>query len=106
MPEGVNLPIVDIVIEANASFEEISNSASSLFRITQIICEYAMINDAIYYCYCSDKPIKRSKNKSHLTHQEYRSMLFCKMFEKNSNVEFFNKTVIIEDSGRGNHYIH
>lgn len=73
VPEGVNLPIVDIVIEANASFEEISNSASSLFRITQIICEYAMINDAIYYCYCSDKPIKRSKNKSHLTHQEYRS---------------------------------
>lgn len=104
--EGIEIPIVDIVIETNANIEEINNSASSLLQISQIISDYAMQHDAIYYCYSSDKPVKKSKNKIHLNHQQYRSLLFFTMFEKHNNPNFLNRTVIIEDPERGNHYIH
>ena len=106
LPEEIKIPIVDIVIETDASVDDISNSAFSLLQITQIIHDYAIEHNAIYYCYCSDKPIKRSKTKAHLNHQEYRSKLFCKMFEKNNNSDFINRTVIISDPQKGNHHIH
>lgn len=106
VPEKITIPIVDIVIETNADIDKIKNSAYSLLQITQIISEYATKNNAIYYCYCSDKPIKRADKKNHLTHQQYRSLLFCKMFEKNNNSNFINKTVIINDPQKGNHHIH
>lgn len=105
VPEGIKIPIVDIVIETDASVEIINNSASSLFQISKIILEYATKHDAIYYCYCSEKPIKKSKKRLHLKHQHYSSLLFCKMFDKCSDLNFFNKTIIIDDP-TGDHYIH
>ncbi len=106
LPIGIEIPVVDIVIETNANIETINNSATSLLQISQIISDYAMQHDAIYYCYCSDKPIKKSKNKIHLNHQQYRSLLFFTMFEKHNIANFLNRTVIIDDPERGNHYIH
>ena len=106
LPEKITIPVVDIVIETDTDINDIKNSAYSLMQITQIISDYAIENNAIYYCYCSDKPIKRAERKKHLTHQEYRSLLFCKMFEKNNNSDFINKTVIVNDVQKGNHHIH
>ncbi|SCY98740.1 hypothetical protein [Flavobacterium caeni] len=106
LPEGIHIPVVDIVIETNAEVNDIKNTAFSLIKITQIISNYALEHDAIYYCYCSSNPIKRSEKKADLTHQEYRSILFCKLFEKNNNPDFVNRTVIINDPEQGNHYIH
>ena len=106
LPDEVTIAVVDIVIETDSNINDIKNSAYSLIQITNIISDYAKENDAIYYCYCSDKPIKRADRKQHLSHQEYRSQLFCKMFEKSKNFDFINKTVIINDTQRGNHHIH
>ncbi len=106
LPEEITIPVVDIVIETDADVNDIKNSAYSLMQITQIINDYAIENNAIYYCYCSDKPIKRADGKKHLSNQEYRSLLFCKMFEKNNNSDFINKSVVINDLQKGNHHIH
>ncbi len=106
LPEEITIPVVDIVIETDADVNDIKNSAYSLMQITQIISDYAIENNAIYYCYCSDKPIKRADGKKHLSNQEYRSLLFCKMFEKNNNSDFINKSVVINDLQKGNHHIH
>lgn len=107
VPDDINLPIVDIVIQTNADFSEINNNISSLLQISKIICDYMNEHDAVYYCYCSEKPIKRHKNKSHLSHQEYRSQLFCALFDKQNNTDFISKVVIIEDSMHNiEHYIH
>ena len=106
IPEYITIPIVDIVIETNSDVNEIKNSAYSLIQISKLIGTFILNNDAIFYCYCSDKPIKKSLRKGKLTNQEYRSMLFCKMFEKSNNSSFINKIVVISDSQRGNHYLH
>lgn len=106
LPEEITIPVVDIVIETDADVNDIKNSAYSLMQITQIISDYAIENNAIYYCYCSDKPIKKADGKKHLSNQEYRSLLFCKMFEKNNNSDFINKSVVINDLQKGNHHIH
>jgi hypothetical protein len=95
LPKGINIPVVDIVIETNAEVNDIKNTAFSLIKITNIISEYILEHDAIYYCYCSSNPIKKSAKKTDLTHQEYRSLLFCKMFEKNNNPDFVNRTLLL-----------
>ena len=53
LPEEITIPVVDIVIETDADVNDIKNSAYSLMQITQIISDYAIENNAIYYCYCS-----------------------------------------------------
>lgn len=106
MPKNINVPVVDIVIETDSDINEIKNTAYSLIQITKIISDFAQLNDVIFYCYCSDKPIKRAERKKYLSHQEYRSQLFCKMFEKSKNLDFINRIVIINDAQKGNHYIH
>ena len=106
IPAFITVPIIDIVIETYSDVYEIKNSTHSLIQITKKISEFVIKNDAIYYCYCSDKPIKRAQNKAQLSNQEYRSLLFCKMFEKSNNSDFINKIILISDEQRGNHYLH
>ena len=109
LPDNINIEIkiIDIVIETDATPKEIRNNAGSLIKISKLINEYVDSNNGIYYCYCSDKPIERSKRKLHLTNQEYRSLLFLKMFEKeNNNDLYINKRIIINDPQNGHHYIH
>ncbi len=106
IPEYIHTSILDIVIETDANPNDIKNNASSLFQISKIIHNHANLHDAIYYCYCSNKFIPRSQNKLHLTHQEYRSLLFEKMFEKENNGSYINKKIIINDPDNGSHYIH
>ena len=62
IPDFINVPIIDIVIETYSDVDAIKNSAHSLIQITKKISEFVIKNDAIYYCYCSDKPIKRNIN--------------------------------------------
>ena len=80
LPEGISIPVIDIVIETDADIKDINNSAFSLLQLTKIIHDYAVNHDAIYYCYCSDKPIKRSDRKLHLNHQEYHNIIMVLIF--------------------------
>jgi len=103
----IDIKVIDIVIETDADPKEIKNNAASLIKISKLISEYVDANEGIYYCYCSKKHIERSERKLHLTHQEYRSLLFLKMFEKeNSDGSYINKRIVINDPEGGHHYIH
>ncbi len=106
LPIGIDIPVIDIVIETSTEFENIKNSAYSLLQITKIIYEYALINEAVYYFYCSNKSILKSKSKESFSNQEFRSLLFSRMFEKNNDKLFFNHKIEIIDLENGNHYIH
>jgi hypothetical protein len=106
LPIGIDIPVIDIIIETSTEFEDIKNSAYSLLQITKIIHQYALINDAIYYFYCSNKSILKSKSKENFSNQEFRSLLFSRMFEKNNDKLFFNHKIRIVDIENGSHYIH
>jgi len=106
LPEGINLPVVDIVIETDADFKVISNSRASLSKMVNIILDYADKNNVVLYCYCSDKAIKKSKNNEEQTNQQFRSNLFSAMFKMNKSEKFLNKVVVIHDLNAGHHYLH
>lgn len=61
------------------------NNASTLSKFSKIVREYLSENDVILYCYCDDREIERSKKHQNLTPQEYRSVLFERMFDKEAN---------------------
>lgn len=105
IPEGVTIPIVDLVIELLDPIEDY-NTSSTLFKISSIIEDYIVNNDVILYCYCDNVEIKKSDKKSTLSNQEFRSMLFCRMFERHTKENYLNKVVIIDDESVNNHYIH
>lgn len=103
----IDIKVIDIVIGTDTESKEIKNTAGSLSKISKLISEYINTNEGVYYFYCSEKPINRSKRKSHLTNQEYRSLLFLKMFEKeNRNGFYLNKRIVINDPDNQHHYIH
>lgn len=106
LPEGINVTLIDIVIETDAPSGAIDNNAHSLLQITKIILEYMRDKDAILYSYCSDRPIKKSKRNLHQSHQEFRSNLFSAMFSLNNAPDFINKVIVINDPDSSHHYLH
>ncbi|MEZ7505376.1 hypothetical protein [Flavobacterium sp. Arc2] len=105
IPEGVSIPIVNLVIELLDPIEEY-NSSSTLFRISSIIENYIINHNVILYCYCDIVEIKKSEKKNSISNQEFRSRLFCRMFERHTKGNYINKVVIIDDEIANNHYIH
>lgn len=103
LPDRINIPVVNITIEKVNGVDTINN-AKTLFQITQAIAGYAFENDVVLYCYCDSAPI--SKRNPEMSSQEFRSLLFIKMFEKQNNNEYLNEQIIIDDPENGNHYIH
>ncbi len=104
LPENVNKDVVDvtIAIEDNKGI----NNASSLFQISAIIKDYLSKNDVILYCYCDTRYIERSILHQEISSQEYRSLLFQRMFNRASNNGFINKPIILTDLNDMNHCIH
>jgi len=56
--------------------------------------------------YCSNDPITKNKNRQNISDAQFRSNLFCKMFEKNLNNDFICENIIIKDLHNGDHHIH
>jgi hypothetical protein len=104
IPDGVIKTIVDVTI-AIADNKGINN-CHTLKQITSIIKSYLDENDVILYCFCDNKEIFRSIKHSHLTPQEYRSLLFTKLFDNLANEEYINKPIVITDDEQINHHIH
>lgn len=104
LPESLTKTIVDVVIAIDDN--KGMNNASTLFEFSKIIKEYLSKNDVILYCYCDNKEIERGKTHQHLTPQEYRSLLFEKMFDKASNKDFINKPILLIDGADNKHCIH
>jgi len=106
LPEEINLPVIDIVIETDSAVHDINNDSKVLIQITKIISDYLKEEEAILYYYCSDREIKKSKRNKHLSHQEFRSKLFSAMFSLNKATDLINKLIVIDDPSRNNHYLH
>lgn len=104
VPEAIEIDIVDVVIvlENDCGI----NNANTLFQISGIIKEYLDENGVILYCFCDNSEIIRGKNNDNMSPQEYRSLLFSKLFDKRSDVNYLNKPIIINDPENGDHYIH
>jgi len=105
VPASINIPVIDITIELLSEVNPVNN-AKTLFYISEIINNYMAENDVVLYCYCDNAPIQKGKNKTDITNQEFRSLLFIKMFEKQNNEEYLNEQIIINDEANGDHYIH
>lgn len=103
IPDEITVPIIDITIEKVNDLAE-TNNAGTLFQIAAIIKDYTIENDVILYCYCDTAPI--AKRSPETLNQEFRSLLFIKMFEKQANDEYLNEQIIINDPANGDHYIH
>jgi hypothetical protein len=103
IPQGVAIPVIDIAIERVNHIQD-TNNAKTLFQIAGIISNYMVDNDVILYCYCDSASI--NKRNPDLLNQEFRSLLFIKMFEKQNNRNYLNEQIIIDDPDNGAHYIH
>lgn len=103
--ESLNVPVVNVIIAPESSTEAYNN-AGTFNQIAACINSYLDENDVILFCYCDKGEIKKSLRRRHLSNEEYRSMLFDKMFDKQSNTSCINKKFIIEASEEEKHFIH
>lgn len=103
LPKSIQIGIanVAIVLVDGAGI----NNASTLYAMASVLKEYLESNDVVLYCYCDNKEIPRSKPRQNLSPQHYRSMLFNKMFERQNNEEYLNRSFVVKDVENGDHYI-
>lgn len=104
LPDNVKKDVADVVIAIDDN--KGINNARTLFQISEIIKEYLTRQDVILYCYCDSKDIERGKGHQGLTPQEYRSLLFQKMFSRASNKDLINKPITLTDLKGEVHCIH
>lgn len=104
LPKSLNIKIANVAITLVSGLG--INNASTLFEISGIIKEYLNQNDVVLYCYCDRKEISRGVKKMSMSPQEYRSLLYSRMFDRKSDEGFINKPIIIADEVYGDHYIH
>lgn len=104
LPDSITKKIIEVVI-AIEDYKGINN-AKTLFALTKHIKSYLAKNDVILYSYCDNKDIERGERHRHLTPQQYRSLLFQTMFNKDNSNEFINKPIELTDANNEKHYIH
>ncbi len=104
LPDTITKEIIEVVI-AIEDYKGINN-AKTLFTFTTHIKSFLVKNDVILYSYCDNKHIERGERHQHLTPQEYRSLLFKTMFNKDNGKEFINKPIELTDVNNEKHYIH
>lgn len=106
LPETLNKELIDVVIVA----EDVKgiNNASTLFSISKYIKQYLIDNDVILYCYCDILPIGVNIKNKQCSPQEYRSLLFKRMFDREYKEDgsFINKPIELVDLNNETHYIH
>lgn len=103
VPTTIDKPIIDVVIAVEENKHV--NNAGTLFAIPKIIKAYLAKNDVLLYCYCDSIEISRTNKHQSLTPQEYRNLLFQKMFEREAGLDFINKLIILTDLNNIDHYI-
>lgn len=103
IPDEITIPVVDVAIELALSANQ-TNNAGTLFQISALINNYIIKHDVILYCYCDMAPI--DKRNAEVSNQQFRSLLFTRMFDKQNNQEYINERIVIEDEVNGSHYIH
>lgn len=101
--DPISIAIVDVAI--TQLDVGLLNNASTLFQIANIIKSYLEVNNVALYCYCDTKEIQRGKNKKDMLPQQYRSLLFSRMFERNSDSTYVNHVIVVKDEINGDHYI-
>jgi len=104
LPDSITKKVIEVVI-AIEDYKGINN-AKTLFTFTKHIKSFLAKNDVILYSYCDNKHIERGERHQHLTPQEYRSLLFQTMFNKDNSEEFINKPIELTDVSNEKHYIH
>lgn len=104
IPDSIDIEIVDIVLELVEHSDQINN-ISTLSKIGRILLNFLEENDVILYFYCSKDDIY--KNKPDISAQEYRSILFSKIFERTTKTlrDYENLKVTIKGHN-DHHYIH
>jgi hypothetical protein len=105
IPKEVTTKVVNLVIDLLVPTQNYNNS-KTLFNISEIINDYLDINDVILYCYCDNVEINKSDKRKTMTNQEYRSLLFTRMFDRRNDNTHINKLILINDPVNDNHYIH
>lgn len=103
--EPLDVPVVNVIIGLEYATDSYNNGGT-LNQIAACINDYINANDVILFCYCDKGDIKRSGRRTEISNQEYRSMLFDKMFNKQNNPSCVNRKFIIEASQEEKHYIH
>ncbi len=101
---SLSVPIVNITIERITDYR-VSIGLTDLIKISRIIKDYLESNNVVLYYYCDNKEIERSKKNLSRSPQEYRNILFDKLFEIGSkNGEFIKDDIVIND--QTNNIIH
>lgn len=84
------------------------NNGKTLAEFSSLIKNYLTQEDIVLYFYCSNDPIIKSSKRKNISNSQYRSDLFCKMFEKQNLIEndFICENILIEGPMNGDHHIH
>jgi len=100
-----NFPVIDISLVCEDDIEQ-ANDIDVLITVNRFIKKYLTDHkDAILYYYCDTAPIIRSSKNEHLSNQEYRQILFDRMFELARFKNAIKKSIVITDLEEGNHFI-
>ena len=90
------IPIIDVslvLVEAKSK----NNLISELFYISNIVDSYLRDNDVVLYFYCDNSEIDRSEKNKHILPQQYRSMLFDRLFKKKMKDHLIKRDIVIGD---------
>lgn len=85
--------------------QETNNTPKTLFELSNIVLDYLVNNNVVLYYYCDISPLYiRNTRQITMSTQEYRSILFSKVFERSNPGNYREKTVRISDPENGDHF--
>lgn len=105
------MDVYEIVLKQNKGNGD--QNYEALLYLTKLVLDFLKENKCIIYFYADYSPIKKSKNHSTLSNQEFRSQLFSTLFEKlkyqtikkKGEFNYILRTTAIKDQENGNHFI-
>lgn len=99
------IPIIDVSLVLVESIT-VNISISELFSISELVFEYLNNNDVVLYYYCDITEIKRSYKNKNMLPQEFRNILFTKLFEKKRADNMLKNDIVIHNEKNNDiHYI-
>lgn len=107
---NVKIDVFDLVLKQIQNCGE--HNYEALLHLTKLVFDFLEDKNCIIYFYADFGPIKKSKKNTHLSNQEFRSLMFSALFEKLKNkarikgesFKYILRTAEIKDPD-GNHYI-
>lgn len=86
------------------------NNPATLYRIGSVLLDFIIENDAILYYFCDTKPIKKSEKRKHLSHQEFRHLLFETMYDyvkiRRKVESLTDNSIVINGGEQEKYYLH